>query len=85
MAPNCYAVKEDIVSLCTTCSSAIAKEAIPPLSAGYFVNCLFCQEYPEALKNLNTVEEAFIVRPHVIGIFLRVRSVAKEVVVILSP
>ena len=76
-APDCCAVKDDIVSLCTTCSSAIAKRAIPPLSAGNFVNCLFCQDYPEALKNLNTVEEAFIARAHVIGIFLKLTSGAK--------
>jgi hypothetical protein len=49
-ATDCCAVKGDIVSLCTTCSSTIAKRAIPPLSAGNFVNCLFCQDYPEALK-----------------------------------
>ncbi|KAH9203140.1 hypothetical protein DL95DRAFT_419284, partial [Leptodontidium sp. 2 PMI_412] len=76
-APDCCAVKDDIVSLCTTCNSAIAKRAIPPLSAGNFVNCLFCQDYPEALKNLNTVEEAFIARAHVIGIFLKLTSGAK--------
>ncbi|KAH9222191.1 hypothetical protein DL95DRAFT_286521 [Leptodontidium sp. 2 PMI_412] len=66
-----------MVSLCTTCNSAIAKRAISPLSAGNFVNCLFCQDYPEALKNLNTVEEAFIARAHVIGIFLKLTSGAK--------
>ena len=76
-APDCCAVKDDMVSLCTTCNSAIAKRAIPPLSAGNFVNCLFCQDYPEALKNLNTVEEAFIARAHVIGIFLKLTSGAK--------
>jgi len=75
-APDCCAVKDDMVSLCTTCNSAIAKRAIPPLSAGNFVNC-FCQDYPEALKNLNTVEEAFIARAHVIGIFLKLTSGAK--------
>jgi hypothetical protein len=77
-APDCCAVKDDIVSLCATCSSAIAKRAIPPLSAGNFVNCLFCQDYPEALKNLNTVEEAFIARAHVVGIFLKLTSGAKS-------
>ena len=76
-APDCCAVKDDMVSLCTTCNSAIAKRAIPPLSAGNFVNCLFCQDYPDALKNLNTVEEAFIARAHVIGIFLKLTSGAK--------
>jgi hypothetical protein len=65
-APDCCAVKDDTVSLCATCSSAIAKRAIPPLSAGNFVNCLFCQDYPEALKNLNTVQEAFIARANVL-------------------
>ena len=77
-APDCCAVKVDIVTLCTTCSTAIAKRAIPPLSAGNFVNCLFCQDYPEALKNLNTVEEAFIARAHVVGIFLKLTSGAKS-------
>ena len=76
-APDCCAVKGDTVSLCATCSSTIAKRAIPPLSAGNFVNCLFCQDYPDALKNLNTVEEAFIARAHVIGIFLKLTSGAK--------
>ncbi len=77
-APDCCAVKDDMVSLCATCSPAIAKRAIPPLSAGNFVNCLFCQDYPEALKNLNTVEEAFIARAHVVGIFLKLTSGAKS-------
>ena len=77
-APDCCAVREDMVSLCMTCNSAIAKRAIPPLSAGNFVNCLFCQDYPEALKNLNTVEEAFIARAHVVGIFLKLTSGAKS-------
>jgi hypothetical protein len=39
--PDCCAVKEDSVSLCGICSSVIVKQAIPPLSAGNFVNCLF--------------------------------------------
>ncbi|KAH8800697.1 hypothetical protein F5884DRAFT_534125 [Xylogone sp. PMI_703] len=77
-APDCCAVKDDMVSLCTTCNSVISKRAIPPLSAGNFVNCLFCQDYPEALKNLNTVEEAFIARAHVVGIFLKLTSGAKS-------
>ena len=59
-------------------SSAIAKRVIPPLSAGNFVNCLFCQDYPEALKDLNTVEEAFIARAHVVCIFLKLTSGAKS-------
>ena len=77
-APDCCAVKDDMVSLCTTCNSAIAKRAIPLLSADNFVNCLFCQDYPEALKNLNTVEEPFIARAHVVGIFLKLTSGAKR-------
>ncbi|KAH9209869.1 hypothetical protein DL95DRAFT_449133 [Leptodontidium sp. 2 PMI_412] len=77
-APDCYAVKDDTVSLCATCSSAIAKRAIPPLSAGNFVNCLFCQDYPDVLKNLNTVEEAFIAQAHVVGIFLKLTSSTKS-------
>jgi hypothetical protein len=67
-----------MVSLCTTCHSAIAKRAIPLLSAGKFVNCLFCQDYPQVLKNLNAVEEAFIARAHVVGIFLKLTSGAKK-------
>ena len=77
-APDCCAVKDDMVSLCTTCNSAIAKRAIPLLSPGNFVNCLFYQDYPEAPKNLNTVEEAFIARAHVVGIFLKLTSGAKR-------
>ena len=77
-APDRCAVKDDVVSMCTTCNSAIAKRAIPPLSAGNFVNCLFCQDYPDALKNLNTIEEAFIARAHVVGIFLKLTSGAKS-------
>ena len=77
-APDRCAVKDDLVSLCMTCNSAIANRAIPPLSAGNFVNCLFCQDYPDVLKNLNTIEEAFIARAHVIGIFLKLTSGAKK-------
>jgi hypothetical protein len=77
-APDCCAVKDDMVSLCSNCNSAVAKRAIPPLSAGNFVNCLFCQDYPEVLKDLNTVEEAFIARAHVVGIFLKLTSGAKS-------
>jgi hypothetical protein len=77
-APDYCAVKDNVVSLCTTCNSAIAKRAIPLLSAGNFVNCLFCQDYPEVLKNLNAVEEAFIARAHVVGIFLKLTSGAKK-------
>ena len=77
-APDCCAVRDDVVSLCANCSLAITKRAIPPLSAGNFVNCLFCQDYPEALKNLNTIEEAFIARAHVVGIFLKLTSGAQK-------
>ena len=77
-APDCCAVKDNVVSVCTSCNSAIAKRAIPLFSAGNFVNCLFCQDYPECLKNLNAVEEAFIARAHVIGIFLKLTSGAKK-------
>jgi hypothetical protein len=77
-APDYCAVTDNMVSLCTVCSSAIAKRAIPLLSAGNFVNCLFCQDYPEALKNLNAVEEAFIARAHVVGVFLKLTSGAKQ-------
>ncbi len=76
-APDRCAVRDDMVSLCMTCNSAIVKRVIPTLSAGNFVNCLFCQDYPKALENLNTVEEAFIARAHVIGIFLKLTSGAK--------
>jgi len=76
--PDSCAVKDDFVSLCSICSSAVAKRAIPPLSAGNFVNCLFCQDYPAVLKNLNTVEEAFIARAHVIGMFLKLTSGAQR-------
>ena len=48
------------------------------LLAGNFVNCLFCQDYPETLKNLNAVEEAFIARAHVVGIFLKLTLGAKK-------
>jgi hypothetical protein len=76
--PDCCAVKDDFVSLCNICSSAVAKQAIPPLSAGNFVNCLFCQDYPAVLKNLDTVEEAFVARAHVIGMFLKLTSGAQR-------
>jgi hypothetical protein len=75
--PDCCAITDDSASLCCTCSSEIAKQTIPPLSAGNFVNCLLCQDYPVVLKNLNTVEEAFIARAHVIGLFLKLTSGAK--------
>jgi hypothetical protein len=77
-APDSCAVKDASVSLCSTCNVAIARQKIPPLSAGNFVNCLFCQDYPEVLKDLNTVEEAFIARAHVLGVFLKLTSGAKR-------
>jgi hypothetical protein len=77
-APDCCAVKDNVVSLCTACNSAITKRAVPLLSAGNYVNCLFCQDYPECLKNLNVIEEAFIARTHVIGIFLKLTTGAKK-------
>jgi hypothetical protein len=76
--PDCCAVTDNVVSLCASCGSKITDRAIPPLSAGNFVNCLFCQDYPEALKTLNTIEEAFIARAHVIGIFLKLTTGAQK-------
>lgn len=76
-APDCYTIKDNIVSLYMTYNSAIAKWVIPPLSASNFINCLFCEDYPDTLKNLNTIEEAFITRAHVIGIFLKLTSGTK--------
>jgi hypothetical protein len=77
-APDCCTVKDNVVSLCTACNSAIAKRAVPLLSASNYINCLFCQDYPECLKNLNVIKEAFIVRAHVIGIFLKLITGAKK-------
>jgi hypothetical protein len=77
-APDSCAVKDSSVSMCSTCNVAIVKQKIPPLSAGNFVNCLFCQDYPAVLKDLNTVEEAFIARAHVLGVFLKLTSGAKR-------
>jgi hypothetical protein len=51
---------------------------IPPLSAANFVNRLFCQHYPDVLRGLNTVEERFIARAHVIGAFLKLTSGAQK-------
>jgi hypothetical protein len=76
--PDCYVAKDDVISLCSIYSSAVAKQATPPLSASNFVNCLFYQDYPIVLKNLNTVEEAFITRAHVISIFLKLTSSTKR-------
>ncbi|KAH6665582.1 hypothetical protein B0J14DRAFT_569180 [Halenospora varia] len=76
--PDYCAVKDYFVSLCSIYSSTVAKRAIPPLSAGNFVNCLFCQDYPAVLKNLNTVKEAFIARAHVISMFLKLTSGAQK-------
>jgi hypothetical protein len=61
-----------------TCSLAIAKQAIPLLLASNFVNCLFCQDYPDALKNLNTIKEAFIAQAYVVSIFLKLTLGAKS-------
>jgi hypothetical protein len=44
--PGYYAVRDDLVSLCSICSSAVTKQAISPFLAGSFVNCRFCQDYP---------------------------------------
>ena len=54
------------------------RSEIPPLSAANFVNRLFCQEYPDVLRGLNTVEERFIARAHVIGAFLKLTSGAQK-------
>ena len=77
-APDACAIKDAFVSLCSMCNGAIVKRKMPPLSAGNFVNCLFCQDYPDVLKDLNTVEEAFIARAHVLGVFLKLTSGAKR-------
>jgi len=42
------------------------------------VNRLFCQDYPAALRDLNTVEECFIARAHVISAFLKLTSGAQK-------
>ena len=76
--PDNCAVKDNMVRLCPVCNSAITKRAIPLLSASNFVNCLFCQDYPEVLKNLNAVKEAFIAQAHVVSIFLKLTSGAKK-------
>lgn len=77
-APDSCAIKDALVSLCSICNVAIVKQKIPPLSAGNFVNCLFCQDYPEVLKDLNTVKEAFIARAHILGVFLKLTSGARR-------
>lgn len=41
-APDYYIIKDDVVSIYTTYNSVITKRAIPLLSAGNFVNYLFC-------------------------------------------
>jgi hypothetical protein len=76
--PDYYAVRDDLVSLCSICSSAVTKQAISPFLAGNFVNFLFCQDYPAVLKNLNTVKEAFITQAHVMGMFLKLTSGAQK-------
>ena len=77
-SPDSCAVTDNRLSICLTCNSCIANKNIPPLSAGNFVNRLFCQEYPAALRDLNTVEERFIARAHVIGAFLKLTSGAQK-------
>ena len=76
--PDCCAVTHDQVDICNACNSYILNREIPPLSAGNFVNRLFCQEYPPALKDLNIIEERFIARAHVIGCFLKLTSGAQK-------
>jgi hypothetical protein len=77
-SPDCCAITDDVVTLCGVCNSAIIRRTMPPLSAGNFVNCLFCQDYPAILKGLNVVEERFIARAHVIGAFLKLTSGAQK-------
>jgi hypothetical protein len=77
-SPDSCAITNDRLSICLTCNSCIANKIIPPLSAGNFVNRLFCQEYPAALRDLNIVEERFIARAHVIGAFLKLTSGAQK-------
>ena len=77
-SPDSCAVTNNQLSVCLTCNSCIANKNIPPLSAGNFVNQLFCQDYPAALRDLNTVEERFIARAHVIGAFLKLTSGAQK-------
>jgi hypothetical protein len=77
-SPDSCAVTDNRLSVCLDCNSCIAKKNIPLLSAGNFVNRLFCQDYPAALRDLNTVEERFIARAHVIGAFLKLTSGAQK-------
>jgi hypothetical protein len=77
-SPDSCAITDHQLSICLTCNSCIANRIIPPLSAGNFVNRLFCQEYPAALRDLNIVEERFIARAHVIGAFLKLTSGAQK-------
>ncbi|KAH7378937.1 hypothetical protein BKA64DRAFT_765884 [Cadophora sp. MPI-SDFR-AT-0126] len=77
-SPDSCAVTDNRLSVCQTCDSCIAKRKIPPWSAGNFVNRLFRQDYPAALRDLNTVEECFIARAHVIGAFLKLTSGAHK-------
>jgi hypothetical protein len=76
--PDSCAVVDHRVSACLSCNSCIGRRTIPPLSAGNFVNRLFCQEYPAALRDLNTVEERFLARAHVIRAFLKLTSGAQK-------
>jgi hypothetical protein len=77
-SPDSCAITNKGLSVCITCNSCIGNKTIPLLSAGNFVNRLFCQEYPAALRDLNTVEERFIARAHVIGTFLKLTSGAQK-------
>jgi hypothetical protein len=77
-SPDSCAITNKGLSVCITCNSCIGNKTIPLLSAGNFVNRLFCQEYPAALRDLNTVEERFITRAHVIGTFLKLTSGAQK-------
>jgi hypothetical protein len=77
-SPDCCAVTNNLVTMCSVCNSAVMKGTIPQLSAGNFVNCLFCQDYPAILNGLDVVEERFIARAHVIGAFLKLTSGAQK-------
>ena len=42
-SPDSCAIANDRLSICLTCNGCITNKNIPPLSAGNFVNRLFCQ------------------------------------------
>jgi hypothetical protein len=77
-SPDSCTITHNRLSICLTCNSYIANKTIPPLSAENFVNRLFYQEYPPALRDINTVEERFTARAHVIGAFLKLTSGAQK-------